>query len=83
MLFIFTFYWTSNCYSHMLNAICLTKNVMEMPQCFIHKKKNWKVIFQPSEKFTMDQGNIEKLSLPKEGRVSTQQINAIYQNILG
>ena len=47
------------------------------------RKKNWKVIFQPSEKFTMDQGNIEKLSSPKGGRVSTQQINVIHQNILG
>ena len=47
------------------------------------RKKNWKVIFQPSEKFTMDQGKREKLSLAKGGRVSTQQINAIHQNILG
>ena len=31
----------------------------------------------------MDQGKREKLSLAKGGRVSTQQINAIYQNILG
>ena len=47
------------------------------------RKKNWKVIFQPSEKFTMDQGKREKLSLAKGGRVSTQQINVIHQNILG
>lgn len=47
------------------------------------RKKNWKVIFQPSEKFTMDQGKREKLSLAKGGRVSTQQTNVIHQNILG
>ena len=47
------------------------------------RKKNWKVIFQPSEKFTMDQRKREKLSLAKGGRVSTQQINVIHQNILG
>ena len=47
------------------------------------RKKNWKVIFQPSEKFTMDQGKRGKLSLAKGGRVSTQQINVIHQNILG
>ena len=56
---------------------------MSMQQCFIHKKKNWKVIFQPSEKFTMDQGKREKLYLAKGWRVSTQQINVIDQNILG
>ena len=42
MVFILTFYWLSNCYSHTLNAICLPKNDTAMQQCFIHKKKKLK-----------------------------------------
>ena len=77
------FFWLSNCNSHTLNAICLPKNGMAMQQALFTWKKNWKGIFQPSEKFTMDQGKREKLSLAKGGRVSIQQINVIHQNILG